>query len=169
MRRVVKRGQQKKSSARKGNPADDSLLGQRSRTGKVRGVTPLQGMGEEKRGEVIWLDASVVGIGNRRDSGYDRKKLTDERLAERLAGREGRALGQSRLFRREQQLCSRRQQRPEHCRLGQDPALSRKRRLFRFPYQSFHGAPSCRRTLYHTAAPFCKQFFVHSKKFHSKD
>ena len=54
-------------------------------------------------------------------------------------------------------------------RLGQDPALSRKRRLFRFPYQSFHGAPSCRRTLYHTAAPFCKQFFVHSKKFHSKD
>ena len=82
---------------------------------------------------------------------------------------EGRALGQSRLFRREQQLCSRRQQPPEHGRLGQDPALSRKRRLFRFPYQSFHGAPSCRRTLYHTAAPFCKQFFVHAKKFHSKD
>ena len=66
--------------------------GQRSRTGKVRGVTPLQGMGEEKRGEVIWLDASVVGIGNRRDSGYDRKKLTDERLAERLAGREDRVI-----------------------------------------------------------------------------
>ena len=93
MRRVVKRGQQKNRPPGRGIRRTILCWGQRSRTGKVRGVTPLQGMGEEKRGEVIWLDASVVGIGNRRDSGYDRKKLTDERLAERLAGREGRVIG----------------------------------------------------------------------------
>ena len=43
----------KKIVRRKGNSADDFFAGeQQSRTGNMRGVTLLQGMGEEKRGDM---------------------------------------------------------------------------------------------------------------------